>query len=69
MNVGRSINVACAQNDMTNKDLAKAASISRTTISLLVKGKIKCRQSTLEALAKAFNLKVSEFIALGERHG
>lgn len=66
MNIRKSIKVACAKNDMTQKDLSEATGISVVTISHLISGKTQCKQKTLEALAKAFNMPVSEFVFLGE---
>lgn len=66
MNIGKSIRVACAQNDMNQQDLSDATGVSTVTISKLVTGRTKCKQATLEAMAKVFDLPVSEFIALGE---
>ena len=66
MNIGRSIRIACAHCDMNQGDLAATCGISRVTISHLVTGKTQCNQKTLETLAAAFDMKVSEFIALGE---
>lgn len=66
MNIGRSIRVACAQKDMTQLDLATNTGVSEVTISKLVNDRVKCKQQTLEAMAKAFDMQVSYFIALGE---
>lgn len=66
MNIGKSIRIGCAKNDLNQKDLAALTGISTVTISHIISGKTQCRQSTLESLCAAFNMKASEFIALGE---
>lgn len=66
MNIARSIRIGCARKGMNQKDLADAIDMTPATISLLVTGKRKCNQNTLEAMSKACDLSVSEFIALGE---
>ncbi len=66
MNIGKSIRVACAKNDINQKELSELTGISAVTISHLISGKTQCKQSTLERLAEAFKIPASEFIALGE---
>lgn len=66
MNIGKSIRVACAQNDINQQELSDITNISEVTISKLVNGKSQCKQTTLETLAEAFKMPVSGFIALGE---
>lgn len=66
MNISRSILMACAHEGWSQKYLSSVSGVSRTTISNLVSGKNDCRIKTLEDLAAAFDMKVSEFIALGE---
>ena len=65
MDIGKSIRVACAMKDMTQKELAEASNISDATISYIVNGK-SCKEQMLKNIAGAFEMKVSEFIALGE---
>lgn len=66
MNIGKSIKIACAMRDLTHYELADKAGVSTVTLSSLVNNKTSCKQKTLESLAKAVDLPVSEFIALGE---
>lgn len=65
MNLRRSIKTALVQRDMSQKDLAKKLGMLETSISQLAAQK-SCTGATLQKLATAFELKVSEFIALGE---
>jgi plasmid maintenance system antidote protein VapI len=66
MNIGKSIKVACAMNDLNQQELSENSGISTVTISHLVTGKNECTQNTLKTLAKTFEMPVSEFVALGE---
>ncbi len=66
MNIGKSIKVACAQKEIQQQDLAEMLGLSTVTISTLANNKGGCKQKTLVALAGAFEMPVSEFIALGE---
>ena len=65
MNVGKSIKVALAQKCMSQAVLAKRMGLTHTWVSALAK-KPKASTATLEALAAQFDMKVSEFLALGE---
>ena len=65
MNLRKSIKVALAERDMSQKDLAKKLCMSQSAVSQLAAQK-SCTGPTLNKLADAFGLKVSEFIALGE---
>lgn len=65
MNLRKSIKVALAQRGTTQKALAEELGMSETGISQLAAQK-SCTGATLQKLATAFGLKVSEFIALGE---
>tara|TARA_R110000765_G_scaffold63183_1_gene122822 strand:- start:719 stop:919 length:201 start_codon:yes stop_codon:yes gene_type:complete len=66
MNIGKSIKIACVKKDITQEALSKKIGVSTVTISTLANNKGSCKQKTLEALAEAFEMPVSEFIALGE---
>ena len=66
MNIGKSIKVACALAEITQDELATRSGVRPATISGLVKGRGNCKQSTMEAIAKAVDMPVSEFIKLGE---
>lgn len=65
MNLRKSIKVALAQRGISQKSLADQIGMSETGISQLAAQK-SCTGATLQKLATAFDLKVSEFIALGE---
>lgn len=65
MNAGRSIKVALAKKDMAQKDLAKKMGVSTAYISQLA-GREHIGMGTIGLLAEAFNMRVSEFVALGE---
>ena len=65
MNLRKSAMVAMAQRDMKQKDLADLLGMSRGSMSQLL-GQTSCTGATLQKLAGAFGMKVSEFVALGE---
>lgn len=65
MNVGKSIKVALAQKAMSQAELAKRMGLTHTWVSALA-NKPKASTATVEALAAQFDMKVSEFVALGE---
>ena len=65
MNLKKSVMVALAQRGLKQKDLADKVGMSQGSMSQLV-GQTSCTGATLMKLAKAFDLKVSEFVALGE---
>jgi len=66
MDIGKSIRIACAMNDIKQKDLARLANVSAVTISHTINKKHACSSKNIELFAKAFGMRVSEFIALGE---
>lgn len=65
MNVGRSIKVALIKKGMSQKDLAEKMVVSCAYVSQLA-GRAHIGMGTVVLLAGAFNMKVSEFLALGE---
>lgn len=65
MNVGKSIKVALAQKCMSQAELAKRMGLTHTWISALA-NKPKASTATIEALAAQFDMKVSDFVRLGE---
>lgn len=65
MNLRKSIKVALAQRNMEQKALAEQLHMSQSSMSQLAKQE-SCTGATLQKLADAFGLKVSEFVALGE---
>ncbi len=65
MNLRKSIMIALAHHDMRQKDLAEKMSMSPAGITQLM-SQTSCTAVMLERLASAFDMKVSEFVALGE---
>lgn len=65
MNVGKSLKVALAMKEITQAELAKRMGLTHTWVSALA-NKPKASTATIEALATQFEMKVSEFVALGE---
>lgn len=65
MNLRKSVMLALASKEMMQKDLAKQLGMSQGSMSQLVNQK-SCTGATLQKLAGAFDMKVSDFVALGE---
>lgn len=65
MNVGRSIKIALIKKGMQQADLAEKMGVSKPYISQLA-GKDRVGMGTIALLAIALDMKISEFIALGE---
>ncbi|MNR49443.1 Helix-turn-helix domain protein [compost metagenome] len=65
MNIRKSTLIALAKKDMRQADLAKKLGIASNTLSEII-GKETCSGQTLQKLADAFEMPVSEFIKLGE---
>lgn len=65
MNIGKSLKMSLLKNDMEQSDLADKIGIHQSNISKISCGKT-ITTATLERLATAFNMKVSEFVAIGE---
>lgn len=65
MNVGKSLKVALAKSGISQAELAKRMGLTHTWVSALA-NKPKASTATIEALAKQFDMKVSEFVVLGE---
>ena len=66
MNIGKSIRVLCAQNDVMSNELASAIGVSVQTVSYWVNGKSNPSISRIEEMAKFFKIRVSEIIEAGE---
>ncbi len=64
MDLGKSLRVAMAKKGIKNKDLAKELGVKPQQISNWLSGSIG--KSSVESLSGHFDLKISEFIALGE---
>ena len=65
MNIGKSIKIALAQRELTQVWLANELNTSSQNITNYV-SKPNLNGTTIDKLAKAFNMPSSEFIALGE---
>lgn len=65
MNVGKSIKVALAKKEMNQQDLAAKMKVSKPYVSQLA-GSEHAGMGTVVLLAQAFDMKVSEFLGLGE---
>lgn len=65
MNLRKSIKMALAMKGISQKALAKQLGMLETSLSQLAAQK-SCTGATLIKMAEAFDMKVSEFVALGE---
>lgn len=65
MNIGKSLKIALLKHNMEQADLAEKIGIHQSNISRISCGKTITTE-TLARLAGAFNMKVSEFLAIGE---
>lgn len=65
MNVGKSIKVGMAKRDMKPLELAEKMEVSRQYVSQMMASK-QTGIGTINKLADVFEMKVSEFLALGE---
>jgi DNA-binding Xre family transcriptional regulator len=65
MNIGKSIQIALIDKGWQKKDLADKMGVTRSTISNLVKSST-CTGQALDNLCEVFDMKASDFIALGE---
>lgn len=65
MNIGKSIRVALAQKEKNNEWLANMMGCSASHIRALAVRK-SATGTTIERLARCFDMTVSEFVALGE---
>lgn len=66
MDVGKSIKLALIDKGWRQVQLAKRMGVRPPAVSQLV-GQKSCNGATLQKLADAFGLPVSEFVRLGER--
>ena len=65
MNIGKSIKMAKVERELNFYQLAELMGLSVAQVAALsAKPHASCKN--IEKLAKAFNMKASEFIALGE---
>lgn len=65
MNFGKSIKVALAKAELNQRELAEQMDVSHRFVNRMANAST-ARISTAEKFAKAFGMKVSEFLALGE---
>jgi len=65
MNVGKSIKIALAKRDINQTQLAGKLGFTQVWVNRLANSRT-ASMTTVETLAQAFNMRVSEFIALGE---
>tara|TARA_Y100000310_G_C20639472_1_gene793066 strand:+ start:1078 stop:1281 length:204 start_codon:yes stop_codon:yes gene_type:complete len=66
MNLARSLKVALAKRDIKNKDFAVMMDVTPQQISNWVSGQYQMNSSNMVRACDALNMKVSEFVALGE---
>ena len=65
MNIGKSIKLALVHKGMRGKDLAERLGVTQTTVSLMQSRPTASGQMLIN-LACAFDMKVSDFVKLGE---
>lgn len=65
MNVGKSLKVALAKKGMRQNELAEKLKVSRQWIGKLANAE-RAGMGSIEILAATFDMKVSEFLSLGE---
>jgi DNA-binding Xre family transcriptional regulator len=65
MNISKSVGYALVNSGLTKKQLAEKLGTSQNTVSKLCKEKT-CSGKMLDQLCAAFEMKVSDFVALGE---
>ena len=66
MNLGKSIKLALVYSNMSAIELAKRTGLSDATVSLMANNHRGASVATINKIAAAFDMKVSELIALGE---
>lgn len=66
MDIQKSIRLSMAIKDINGVELAEKVGISSGTLSLIKSSKRNPSIGTIRKMAKALDMKVSEFIALGE---
>ena len=65
MNISKSINIALAEREILKKELAEGIGVTPVAISNICSSRT-CSGKMLIKLADFFDMKVSEFVALGE---
>ncbi len=66
MNIAKSVRVATAMRGITQKQMAALANINEVNLSKMINGKHGVSSEQLSRMAEAVDMKVSEFVALGE---
>ena len=66
MNVKKAVRIAMATKDMDQKDVSEASNISQSHLSCIVNGKRSAGIDTLQRIADALEMKLSELVQLGE---
>ena len=65
MDIKKSLNVALAKSGMSKTEFADKLGVSRARLYAILNQKT-VQKETLESVASALDMKMSEFIALGE---
>lgn len=65
MNIKMSVKIAMARHDMSVRELAEKMGVSRTRVYEIIKQPAPLI-TTVQKVANAFGMRVSDFIALGE---
>lgn len=65
MHIGKSIRVAMAMRGLRRSQVAEGLKVTGPTVSTML-SRATCSGQTLQALSDLFQMKVSEFVALGE---
>ena len=65
MNIAKSIRIALAINNMSQKELAKSAGITQATITNIMKGRTSPSLRTIEKIARAMDCNFDELAAIG----
>ena len=66
MHIGKSFRIAVVKTGLSVDDIAKKMDVGKDRVYQLRRTRISTTCTHLEKLAKAFGMKVSEFIELGE---
>ena len=65
MNIGKSVRIAMIRRDFTAGEVAERTGLSKRFIQNICR-QTSCSTVSLEKIAEAFDMSVSELIALGE---
>lgn len=65
MNIGKSLKIALAQRELKQPWLATKLGLTRQQVSNIANTE-HASGTTIDKVAKAFNMEASEFVALGE---